>query len=168
MVLVVILQVAGAVVALGALALLSLQTGFVPIRAGEFEETALTVTDCSDTAKGTLSVRTADSLSQQVIGLSRTDSLEQGDGIVFPHDSEGAKRVEMRNMNFGLDVLFVDADGEITEITTLDAPDSTLEYYLTYDSAFGQGQYVIETNAGWSEAHGVEPGDCVTGLSETA
>lgn len=161
-------QVVGAVLAFVVLALLSLQTGFIPIRAGEFEETTLSVTDSSGTEKGTLSVGIAESLGQQIIGLSRTDSIDPDGGLLFPHDEQGGQRVEMRNLDFGLDVLFVDADGEITGIRTLDAPKSTVEYYLTYDAAAGVGKYVVEANAGWCDEHGVGPGDCVTGLPGTA
>ena len=161
------LQVVGAVLALLVLTLLSLQTGFIPIRAGEFEEATLSVTGPSGTEKGTLSVGIAESLTQQIIGLSRTDSLDPDGGLLFPHDEQGGQRVEMRNLDFGLDVLLVGTDGEITGIRTLDAPDSPVEYYLTYDAATGVGQYVIEANAGWCADHGVTSGDRVIGLPRT-
>jgi uncharacterized membrane protein (UPF0127 family) len=160
-------QAVAAVLTLTVLTLLSLQTGLIPIRAAEFDRTTLTVTEPSGTEKGTLSVGIAESLTQQIIGLSRTESLDPDGGLLFPHDEQGGQRVEMRNLDFGLDVLFVDADGEITGIRTLDAPDSPIEYYLTYDSASGVGQYVVEANAGWCAEHGVTPGDRVTGIPET-
>lgn len=157
------------IIGIGILALIgstvmALQTGLIPIRAGEFESTKLTVVGPDGTEKGTLSVDVARSLSQKYIGLSNRDSLDSGTGLLFPYDSSGTKRVEMRNMSVGLDIIFVTEAGEITTIETRSVPSSKLAYYLTYEDAQGDGQYVIETTAGWCEAHDVVPGDRVTGL----
>lgn len=156
------------VVGLILIVVLALQTGLIPIRAGEFESTTLTVVDGDGYEKGTLSVDVARSLSQKYVGLSHRDQLDSGTGLLFPYESTGIKRVEMRNMSVDLDILFVTDGGEITAIETRSAPSSRGEYYLTYDDAEGKGQYVIETTAGWCEAHNVEPGDRVTGLPEPA
>jgi len=152
------------VLALVLVGLLATHTGFLPVTTGEYEERTLHVTDCADTQRAQLTVAVAESSDQQYVGLSRTDSLGPDEGMLFPYGSEGSREIEMRNMDFGLDVIYVGSDGEITGITTLDAPDSAVEYYLTYDSTTGVGQYVLEVNAGWSAANGVSAGDCVTGL----
>lgn len=144
--------------------LLAMHTGFLPVPTGEHEQRTVQISDCDGTAHGTVTVDVADSFSQRYVGLSRTDSLAPNEGMLLVYGSEDSREIGMRNMDFGLDVLFIGSDGRVTDITTLDAPDSTVEYYLTYDSATGVAQYVLEVDAGWADANGVSPGDCVSGL----
>lgn len=146
------------------IAIVLAQTGFLPVRAEFPDERELRVTDCAGTTEGRLDVAVAETFAQKYVGLSRTDSLDAGDGMLFVYDEGGSKTIVMRNMNFALDVLFVSGDGEITKVATLDAPDSLLSYYLLYDSTAGPGQFVVETTAGWSDANDVSTGDCVRGL----
>lgn len=140
------------------------QTGLLPVTAGDFDERELRVTDCTGVEKGRLTVGVAETFGQRYVGLSRTASIGSHEGLLFPYDEEASHRIEMRNMNFGLDIVYVGADGAITAIKTLDAPDSTLEYYLLYDSTFDTGKYVIEVRSGWSVEHDVSTGDCVLAL----
>lgn len=140
------------------------QTGVLPVTAGEFDERTLRLTDCEDAQRGQLTVGVARTFGQRYVGLSRTASLGPDEGLLFPYDEEASHRIEMRNMDFGLDLVYVGADGMVNRIITLQAPDSPLEYYLTYDSTHAVGKYVIEIPAGWSAAHGLVTGDCVTNL----
>ncbi|USZ69262.1 DUF192 domain-containing protein [Halorussus salilacus] len=139
-------------------------TGLLPVGGAVDPDRGLGVTDCDDTEKGSLTVGVAETFTERYVGLSRTDSLGTGEGLVLAYDEPGSKGIAMRNMDFALDVLFVSEDGEITRIETLDAPDSAVEYYLTYESASGPGRFVVETNAGWADERGISPGDCVRGL----
>ncbi|ERH10061.1 MAG: hypothetical protein J07HX64_01829 [halophilic archaeon J07HX64] len=139
-------------------------TGLLPVTGGDYEQRTLEVTDCTGTERGVLTVDVAESFGQQYVGLSRTGSLAADRGMLFTYGEEGDREIVMRNMDFPLDIVYIGGNGEITGIETLDAPGGPIEYYLTYDSTTGTGQYVLEVNAGWSEAHGVSAGDCVTGL----
>ena len=152
------------VLALVLFLLLLFHTGLFPVTGGDYEQRTLEVTDCAGTERGVLTVDIAESFGQQYVGLSRTGSLAADRGMLFTYGEVGEREIVMRNMDFALDVLYIGADGEITEIETLDAPRGPVEYYLTYGSTTGTGQYVLEVNAGWSETHGVSAGDCVTGL----
>lgn len=158
-----VLALAGLLV-VALLVVLAAHTGLLPVSPGSYEQRTLGVTDCAGTEYGTLTVDVADSFSQRYVGLSRTDSLAPDEGMLFAFGSEGSRDIAMRNMDFGLDVIYIGSGGTITERETLDAPRGPLEYYLTYDSVTGTGQYVLETAAGWSDEHGVSAGDCVTGL----
>lgn len=146
------------------LVLLATHTGFLPVSPGEYDQRTLGVTDCSGTEQGTLTVDVADSFSQRYVGLSRTDSLGADEGMLFAYGSEDTRDIGMRNMDFGLDVLYIGSNGTVRTVETLDAPSGPVEYYLTYDSTAGTGQYILEVPAGWSTEHGVSRGDCVTGL----
>lgn len=141
-------------------------TGLLPVTADFGDERDLRVTDCAGTEKGRLTVEVADSFSDRYVGLSRTGSLDAGEGLLFVYDEAGTKSIGMRNMDFPIDVLFASADGELTRVETLDAPDSPIAYYLTYDSVSAPARFVVETTAGWSETHGASAGDCVRGLPE--
>lgn len=152
------------VLVLGLLLLLSYHTGLLPVTPGDYEQRTLAVTDCDGTDRDTLRVDVAESFDERYVGLSRTDSLAPGEGMLFTYGGESNRDIVMRNMDFGLDVVYVGSNGTITGIATLDAPDGPVESHLTYDSTSGVGQYILEANAGWSNEHGVSPGDCVTGL----
>lgn len=153
-----------AVVGILVLYLVVSHAGLLPVSTGSYEQRTLTVTDCAGDERATVTADVAASSAQQYVGLSRTDSLAPDEGMLFPYDEAAPREFEMRNMAFGLDIVYIGSNGEITEITTMDAPDGPLEYYLTYDSTTGVGQYVLEVVSGWSEANGVSSGDCVTGL----
>lgn len=158
--------VLGGAGALLVVAVVLAHTGLLPVTADFSDDRELRVTDCSGTEKGRLTVGVAETFAEQYVGLSRTGSLDADEGLLFVYDEGGSKSIAMRNMDFALDVLFVSAEGEITRVETLDAPDSPVSYYLTYESTSGSGRFVVETNAGWSDAHGVSAGDCVRGLPE--
>lgn len=142
------------------------QTGCFPVFAGEFDHRTLTVTDCEGGEKGQLTLGVVDSFSESYVGLSRHDSLEPDHGLLFAYDKQASHRIEMRNMDFALDVIFVHDDARIGTIETLPAPESLLEFYLTYNSTFAPSKYIIETHAGWSDERGISAGDCVEGLPE--
>ena len=158
-----VLGVAG-VLALALFVLLLFHTGLFPVTGGDYEQRTLGVTDCAGTERGVLTVDVAESFGQQYVGLSRTGSLPTDRGMLLTYGEEGDREIVMRNMDFGLDIIYIGQNGEVTGIETLDAPGGPVEYYLTYDSTTGAGQYVLEVNAGWSETHGVSVGDCVSGL----
>jgi len=122
------------VLALALLLLLLFYTGLFPVTGGDYEQRTLEVTDCAGTDRGVLTVDIAESFGQQYVGLSRTGSLAADRGMLFTYGEEGEREIVMRNMDFGLDVLYIGADGEITGIETLDAPGGPVEYYLTYGS----------------------------------
>ena len=97
--------------------------------------------------------RIADDGLKRYVGLSATDDLADDEGMLFVHDEPGEYGYVMRNMAFAIDILFVDADGEVTRIHEAEPESRPL---TTYE---GEGQYVLEVPIGWSERHGVEPGD---------
>lgn len=146
------------------LLVVSFHTGFLPVTPGDYEQRTLAVTNCQGTDRATLRVAVADSFDERYVGLSRTGSLASGEGMLFAYGSESTRDIVMRNMDFGLDVIYIGSNGTITGIETLDAPDGPVEYYLTYGSTTGTGQYILEVNAGWNNKSGVSSGDCVTGL----
>lgn len=125
------------------------------LETGEYDETTVTIQSANGTDLDSVDVRIADTQAKRQIGLSRTDRLEAGTGMLFVHDDPGKKSYVMRNMSFGIDIIFIDSDGTITEIHSARPPPGDDPPYT------GRGLYVLEVPRGWATERGVEPGDTV-------
>ncbi|MFO7925917.1 MAG: DUF192 domain-containing protein [Halobacteriota archaeon] len=123
-----------------------------------YEHTTVTVHDADSGEKlGSLEAAIADTFDKRYLGLSATDELPDDRGMLFVHDGVDERTYVMRNMSFGIDIVFADADGTITTIHEAPEPapgeDGNAQEYP------GRGQYVLEVNRGWMAEHGVEVGD---------
>jgi len=106
---------------------------------------------------GTVRVRIAESHRQKYVGLSETESLAEDEGMLFPYDSEGSHTYVMRGMSFGIDIVYVDADGYVTRIHHAPEPPEGVDgNSCRYP---GRGQYVLEVTYNWTVRHGVDAGD---------
>lgn len=101
----------------------------------------------------TAEVRVANTLIKRYVGLSATETLDDDEGMLFVHDEPGEYAYVMRDMAFGIDILFIGSDGTVTAIHEAEPESPPLTEYR------GTGQYVLEVPQGWSERYGVEPGD---------
>ena len=123
-----------------------------------YEQTTVTVVD-ADTGEelGTVEAAIADNSSLRYTGLSETDELPEDRGMLFTYDSEDRRTYVMRNMSFGIDIVFVGADRTITTIHHAPEPgpdeDGSQQRYP------GTGQYVLEVNYEWTAERGIEEGD---------
>lgn len=93
---------------------------------------------------------------EQYTGLSNTDSLEDGHGMIFLHDTERERTYVMRDMAFPIDIIFIDKEGRITVIhhAELENRDHLTEYR-------GQSKYVLEVPYYWTTENGIDIGDTV-------
>jgi len=123
------------------------------IDVGEYDTTTVSIYGENDTQLASVDVRIADNQDKRVIGLSRTDSLDNGSGMLFVHSQEDTHEYVMRDMAFSLDIIFIDSEGSITRIHH--APQNSDEKFR------GKGQYILEVPRGWSNATGVSVGDTV-------
>lgn len=88
------------------------------------------------------------------LGLMYRTHLSPGDGMLFVFQRAGERRFWMKNTLIALDIIFVGADLKVAGMVA-DAPPKT----TTARSLPGvESQYVVEVNAGWARAHGVEAG----------
>lgn len=101
----------------------------------------------------TVEVRVADGFIKRYVGLSSTDELGEDEGMLFVHEDAEERAYVMRDMAFGLDIVFVAPDGTVTTIHEAEPESEPLTRYR------GTGRYVLEVPRGWSERTGVEPGD---------
>jgi uncharacterized membrane protein (UPF0127 family) len=123
----------------------------------DYETTEVRVETPGGEHLGTVTAAIADTLDLRYTGLSETDTLPEDRGMLFVYSRVGDWRYVMRDMDFGLDIVYVDADGTITKIHHAPAPgpneDGSSQSYP------GRGQYVLEVNYGWTTERGVTEGD---------
>jgi uncharacterized membrane protein (UPF0127 family) len=80
--------------------------------------------------------------------------------MLFVFESEQHLSFVMREMSFGIDILYLDADRTISKIHH--APEPGPNEDGSDQSYPGRGRYVLEVNYDWTTDHGVEAGDVVT------
>jgi uncharacterized membrane protein (UPF0127 family) len=147
------------VLGLAIAAILGLQSGVLlgVSDPGGYEEGTVTVYNGS-TDRGTVSVRISDNRSQRITGLSDTESLDRDEGMLFVHNREDTHTYVMRDMDFPIDIIFIDSNRTITTIHHAPTPPEGETYSREYP---GKGLYVLEVNRGWVNATGTVVGDRV-------
>ena len=94
---------------------------------------------------------------QRYLGLSDAESLPSDGGMLFVYESVADRTFVMRRMDFGIDIIYADDEGVITEIHHAPRPgpeeDGNDQRYP------GRGQYVLEVGYRWTVDHGVGLGD---------
>jgi uncharacterized membrane protein (UPF0127 family) len=136
--------------------------GFVSIpapSAGSYDHATVTIYDENGTKLGHVEVRVADTYRKRYTGLSATSNLPEDEGMLFTYDAPSNHTYVMRGMDFGIDIIYIGADGHITKIHHAPEPPEGAD---GNDYRYpGYGQYVLEVNLNWTTKHGVEEGDRV-------
>ena len=131
---------------------------------GEHDRATVTLLS-EDETLATVDAEVADTRKERVRGLSEADALEAGSGMLFVHPREGTQTYVTDEMDFGIDIIFVEtcddacppeADGRITEIH--EAPVPSEDEDGSYE---GYGKWVLEVPMGYSVENGVQSGDYV-------
>jgi len=122
----------------------------------DYDTATVTVVDGNGTQVATVDAWVADSFGKRYTGLSETEALEAGQGMLFVHASESNHAYVMRDMDFPLDMVFIAADGTITTIhhAPLESDGDLTQYS-------GRSKYVLEVPMGYTNETGVEVGDRV-------
>ncbi|NBC34029.1 MAG: DUF192 domain-containing protein [Alphaproteobacteria bacterium] len=93
---------------------------------------------------------------QQARGLMFREEMAPDHGMLFLFDPVRPVSFWMRNTPLSLDMLFIDAEGLITNIAARTTPMSDRSY-----ASAGPVRAVLEVNAGVAALLGIEPGDRV-------
>lgn len=88
-------------------------------------------------------------------GLSFVESLGDREGMLFVFDTTDMYRFWMKDMNFSLDIIWLDDAGVIVDI----ASQVTLESYPELFAPVMPARYVLEVNAGTVEQLFLKKGD---------
>jgi uncharacterized membrane protein (UPF0127 family) len=113
--------------------------------------------------KGTkIYIELADTPLEKTKGLSGRNSLGKSEGMLFIFAQNTQPSFWMKDMNFGIDIIWID-DGKIIQIDknvpnpSFGTPDSQLPRYTPKEPI----DYVLEVNAGFSDKNNFEVGDPV-------
>ncbi len=94
-----------------------------------------------------LKVELAESQGQRGQGLGDRKSLPQDQGMLFIFDKPDVYPFWMRDMQFTLDIIWIDENYKIVDIAKNVDPKTYPQSFLPKTPAL----YVLETNAGWTE-----------------
>ncbi len=104
----------------------------------------------------TLDVQVAQTDAQKVRGLMFQNELPYNQGMIFVFDSEQVIPIWMQNMQFALDILWFDADGNVVDIEkNLPPCKSALETTMCpVQDAYGKkAKYVLEVTSGFADKY---------------
>ncbi len=111
---------------------------------------------------GSWPVELAVTAEEQALGLSGRAELAAGSGMLFVWDGESRRSFWMPDMNFPLDIVWIDGDCAVVAITREAPPQRPGQSRGELPRYVVEGvQYVLEINAGEAAIRGVEPGDGV-------
>lgn len=107
----------------------------------------------------TLSVEIARTEAEQNRGLSGRERLAANAGMLFVFQEPRRQAFWMKDMQFPLDLIWIDADLRVVEVTKGAQPCKTNECpaYLPPEPV----KYVLEVNSGFCDLQGVKIGDYV-------
>lgn len=107
-------------------------------------------------------VELAVTAEEQVLGLSGRAELAAGSGMLFVWGGESRRSFWMPDMNFPLDIVWIDGDCAVVAITREAPPQRPGQSRAELPRYVVDGvQYVLEINAGEAALRGVNPGDGV-------
>jgi uncharacterized membrane protein (UPF0127 family) len=101
-------------------------------------------------------VELAASPEAQMRGLMFRDRLGDNEGMLFPSAVPEPRSFWMKNTPLSLDIIFIGADGRISNIAA-----NTVPYSLDPVPSKGLASAVLELRAGRAKALGIVPGDRV-------
>ena len=104
-----------------------------------------------------LEVQIADNESRRIRGLMFQDQLPYDQGMIFVFNEPGVYSLWMLNMQFALDMIWFDADGNVVHIEEDIPPCETPTEIMACQSIVpsGEAMYILEVTAGFVEQFGV-------------
>jgi uncharacterized protein len=103
----------------------------------------------------TIKVEVADNAVERSRGLMFRDRLPDGQGMLFVFQDEDFQSFWMKNTPQPLDIIYIEADGDIVSIHDAKALDDTPI------PSTGPAKYVLEIAAGEAKRLGIDPGEKV-------
>ncbi len=106
----------------------------------------------------TFSAEIADTFSLRESGLSNRASIASDKAMLFIFETDDNHLFWMKDMNFAIDMIWLDSNKKVVHIAKKAAPES-------YPQTFGQSKnsrYVIEVKSGIADSIGLQVGDIVS------
>lgn len=111
-----------------------------------------------DNVVAAFNVELATTRDQHVQGLMHRERLEEGTGMLFVFETDRLASMWMRDMQFALDFLFIDADGYVVEMESHVPPckaNNVCPSIVTQQPV----RYVLEIPAGSIDEHHIQMQD---------
>lgn len=109
------------------------------------------------TRNTTIEVEVADTLISRKHGLSGKNGLSDNQGMLFVYDMPGFYSFWMKDMNFPIDIIWIDETKTIIGVNKNVSPDTFPETFQPPSLA----KYILEVNAGWPDKNLIQIGDLV-------
>ncbi len=94
---------------------------------------------------------------EQTRGLSGRESLEANTGMLFVYETPAIPGFWMKEMNFPIDIIWIDENKKIIDITENLVPETFPQVFYPHSQIL----YVLEVNAGWAKNHNASMDDTV-------
>ena len=102
-------------------------------------------------------VELAQTAEGQSKGLSGRETIAEGEGMLFIFENEGVYSFWMKDMNFPIDIIWINKKGEVVHIKENASPES---YPISFSNSL-PAIYVLEVEAGFSDKYDIKLGDTV-------
>ncbi len=102
-------------------------------------------------------VHIARTTEEQHKGLAIFDTLPPNTGMFFVFDHDDAYGIWMKDMKFAIDIIWIDAQGNIVDIVEGATPESFPRVFTPR----GPARYVLEVVQGFVEQHNITTSDFV-------
>ena len=114
-----------------------------------------------------LEVQIADSEPRRVRGLMFQDPLPSDQGMIFVFDKPGLYSLWMLNMQFSLDMIWFDVDGNVVHIEKEVPPFKTVLEITRFQSVVPENEatYVLEVTSGFIDQNNVTKDSKLTIIS---
>jgi hypothetical protein len=107
-----------------------------------------------------LGIEVADSDTERMKGLSGRENLAENKGLLFVFEEEGYWGIWMKDMNFPIDIAWLDKEKKIIHIEKNVSPNTYPKvFYPTNNGQQMLSLYILETNAGFFENQKIKIGD---------
>lgn len=102
--------------------------------------------------------------SEKKQGLSERENLPTDEGMLFVYEDTSRRGFWMKNMNFAIDIFWLDESSNVVTVKRSAQPSSYPESFYPDQSA----KNVIETVAGFAETENINSGDRLTVIGPTS
>jgi uncharacterized protein len=122
----------------------------------EYPSTDVSVITFEGDILGEVTAALPDTPELHQIGLSETEELPEDRGMLFAYETVDERTFAMPDMSFGIDIVFADDEGAITDV--FHAPKPGPDEDGAEQTYTGRGQYVLEVVYEWTAERGIEEG----------
>jgi uncharacterized membrane protein (UPF0127 family) len=99
----------------------------------------------------------ADTVDKKIKGLGVRNNMTEGEGMLFPFDTDYPHAFWMNGMKFPIDIIWLDSNKTVVHIEH-SLPPCPSQFDCPNHQPDKNARYVLETVAGFSERHGIKDG----------